>query len=205
MFENIDTNTIQIANNCIKETYEKFQDYNITSHIKKEEILERDFNNLFIFEDFFSEYLMENRDNNAREELIEDMVDLIDVNQGDITIEELYQILCMEEEYNEDDEEEEKEIKVEDYGLLNMKFGGDANVNFGDNHTIALSELADDSAKALKKIDNIEKADKVKANLRIKINKPSKKSKFNEENSLGSEIKKWSLYKNQETKSKKRK
>lgn len=204
MFENIDANTIQIANNCIKETYEKFQDYNITSHIKKEEILERDFNNLFIFEDFFSEYLMENRDNNAREELIEDMVDLIDVNQGDITIEELYRILCMEEE-TEDNDEEEKEIEVEDYGLLNMKFDANANVNFGDNHAIALSELADDSAKALKKIDNIEKADKVKANLRIKINKPSKKSKFNEENSLGSEIKKWSLYKNQETKNKKRK
>ncbi len=203
MFENIDANTIQIANNCIKETYEKFQDYNITSHIKKEEILERDFNNLFIFEDFFSEYLMENRDNNAREELIEDMVDLIDVNQGDITIEELYQILCTEEEIEDSDKEEE--IEVEDYGLLNMKFDANANVNFGDNHAIALSELADDSAKALKKIDNIEKADKVKANLRIKINKPSKKSKFNEENSLGSEIKKWSLYKNQETKNKKRK
>ena len=53
MFENIDKNTIQIANNCIKEVYEKFQDYNITSHLKKEEILERDFNNLFIFEYFF--------------------------------------------------------------------------------------------------------------------------------------------------------
>ena len=36
---------------------------------------------------------MENRDNNAREELIEDIVDLLDIYEGDITIEELYETL----------------------------------------------------------------------------------------------------------------
>ncbi len=186
MFENIDKNTIEIANNCIKEVYEKFQNYSISSHLKKEEILERDFNNLFIFEDFFSDYLTENRDNNAREELIEDMVDVIEANYGDITIEELYDALFSEEtkEYIP----EEEPLIVNDYGLRDVKFLVGANVEFGDNHSIPIEELTENLEKGLKKIKNLEKADKVNENLRIKIQNPKRKNML-KTNTLGSDLK----------------
>ena len=205
MFENIDKNTIQIANNCIKEVYEKFQDYNITSHLKKEEILERDFNNLFIFEDFFSEYLMENRDNNAREELIEDIVDLLDIYEGDITIEELYETLFSDNKKDLIEKKNKKELpKVNDFGLLDVKFSSGANVEFGDNHSIPIEELSENMDKAYKKIKNLEKADMVKENFKLKIKNPRINNSIETKN-IGSEINKWSLYKNQETKNKKRK
>lgn len=186
MFENIDKNTIEIANNCIKEVYEKFQNYSISSHLKKEEILERDFNNLFIFEDFFSDYLTENRDNNAREELIEDMVDVIEANYGDITIEELYDALFSKEtkEYIP----EEEPLIVNDYGLRDVKFLVGANVEFGDNHSIPIEELTENLEKGLKKIKNLEKADKVNENLRIKIQNPKRKNML-KTNTLGSDLK----------------
>ena len=188
MFENIDKNTIQIANNCIKEVYEKFQDYNITSHLKKEEILERDFNNLFIFEDFFSEYLIENRDNNAREELIEDIVDLLDIHEGDITIEELYEALFSDDKKDLIEKKNKKELpKVNDFGLLDVKFSSGANVEFGDNHSIPIEELSENIDKAYKKIKNLEKADMVKESFKLKIKNPRINNSIETKN-IGSEI-----------------
>ena len=51
---------------------------------------------------------------------------------------------------------------------------------------------------------NLEKADMVKENFKLKIKNPRINNSIETKN-IGSEINKWSLYKNQETKNKKRK
>lgn len=92
MFEDIDDITIQNANNLIKKVYNKIK---INFDIEKAKaIVERDFDDAFVFEDFFYDFLTEHKDEkNFKDDMLGDIAQLIFVNDGNLTINELFEIL----------------------------------------------------------------------------------------------------------------
>ena len=158
MFEDIDEVTINNANKAIKDVYEKFQNKAIHSIISKEEILKRDFDNMFIFEDFFTDYLQENRDiDHFKDKLIEDIVDLIDVNEGNLTIEELYQLIVMPEEIKNESIKTRKHLIIDD--LRDIEMESDFEIDYGKNHSISLEKVKD-TEKIISEINHDLKKDK---------------------------------------------
>ena len=158
MFEDIDEVTINNANRAIKDVYEKFQNKAIHSIISKEEILKRDFDNMFIFEDFFTDYLQENRDiDHFKDKLIEDIVDLIDVNEGNLTIEELYQLIIMPEEIKNESIKTRKHLIIDD--LRDIEMESDFEIDYGKNHSISLEKVKD-TEKIISEINHDLKKDK---------------------------------------------
>ena len=195
MFEELDDIIIENANNTIKSVYEKFQNSSILSFVSKEEILERDFDNMFIFEDFFDEYLIENRDiDNFKEELIKDIVDLIEINEGNITIQELYEILTTPEETQEEvvkENTDDKCIKVKD-----LKLESDYELEYGHGHRIDFDNV-EDLENLNKRISKDMKIDNMNLNL---LFKPKSKTKSYLKNdirtkTIGDSIEQWSLLK----------
>ncbi len=195
MFEDIDPITIQNANDTIKGLYEKYQNYALEGIISKEEITERDFDNMFIFEDFFSELLAENIDDSTfRQRLLEDIVDLIELNSGDITINELYDILTNKPE----------NVIIKKKSAFNYDFSKDKplkslfDVVYGDNHHIDLNEITD-YEKYVKRVDNDAKIDNVNKRLLLLPTNKKSKSKIHigrkeDKEQTGEEIKPWNLF-----------
>ena len=190
MFEEIDRLTIDNANATIKEIYEKFLNQSILAIISKEEIVERDFDNMFIFEDFFGDYLAQNRDiDGFKENLIIDIVDLIDANAGDITIEELYEIITSSEEDTQyvSPTQENKHLDV-----TGIEVESDYELVYGTNHKIDLSGI-DDISSLEKQINRQIKRDNMDFSA---VFDSTKRVKFKEDistKSLGDSKSRWNL------------
>ena len=193
MFEDIDEVTINNANKAIKDVYEKFQNKAIHSIISKEEILKRDFDNMFIFEDFFTDYLQENRDiDHFKDKLIEDIVDLIDVNEGNLTIEELYQLIVMPEEIKNESIKTRKHLIIDD--LRDIEMESDFEIDYGKNHSISLEKVKD-TEKIISEINHDLKKDKFDIDLsKMKSKKNNINGNFSK-NKNGSHLEEWNVFK----------
>lgn len=193
MFEDIDEVTINNANKAIKDVYEKFQNKAIHSIISKEEILKRDFDNMFIFEDFFTDYLQENRDiDHFKDKLIEDIVDLIDVNEGNLTIEELYQLIVIPEEIKNESIKTRKHLIIDD--LRDIEMESDFEIDYGKNHSISLEKVKD-TEKIISEINHDLKKDKFDIDLsKMKSKKNNINGNFSK-NKNGSHLEEWNVFK----------
>ena len=193
MFEDIDEVTINNANKAIKDVYAKFQNKAIQSIISKEEILKRDFDNMFIFEDFFTDYLQENREiDHFKDKLIEDIVDLIDVNEGELTIEELYQLITTPEEVKTKTTKTHKHLIIDD--LRNVEIESDFEIEYGKNHSISLEKVKD-TEKIVSEIQHDLKKDRYNVDLsKMKSKKNNINNNFSK-NKNGSHLEEWNVFK----------
>lgn len=93
----MDKETIEHANRAIKEVYSKFDNSELLKIVSKEDILIREFDNFFVFEDFFDNF--SKRTGLKKEDILQDIVDTIEVNAGKITIEELVSAITSPPDY----------------------------------------------------------------------------------------------------------
>lgn len=95
-----DEASIKNANKLIKQIYSDI--LNSNSNITPEQILENTFDKYFIFENFFRQYFIKykSKTKSAKQELINNLVDTIIYNEGNVTIEELVNITSSEFESN---------------------------------------------------------------------------------------------------------
>ena len=181
MFENIDEATINTANTVIKEVYLKITNEILLSVVTKEDILERDFNNVFIFEDFFDEYLAKNRHiDGFKQELIEDMVDTIEANMGDIDIFELYDAVTGEGTQKLIKEKENP--AKDDYKIFGKKVESKFELKNGNETLMNLADLDYDYYfRISEKVAHDNKKKNMKIKLPFSPTKNSEKIRFNEE------------------------
>lgn len=139
---------IQHANTAIQDVYEKISDENLVGLISKEDILTREFDNMFIFEDFFDEYLEENKeDPDCKKILIANIIDTIEANFGDITIEELIYAVTSEDSIEIYKEQEASKIDLDvNKRIFNTDYEENFDIEYKNQSILDFKDLNSDKA-----------------------------------------------------------
>lgn len=173
MFENIDEITIQNANRVIHDLYDKISDPVATSVVSKEEIVYRDFSNTFIFEDFFNDYLLEHDtdpESQFFQSLLEDITDLILVNEGKISIQELYEFATEKKVLSRQNIPSKSHHLISKKQVLDIKVPDNLFVSYDGKQYFGFSEVDDSKTNNINEIAKRVAHETKKEQMRLKLN-----------------------------------
>lgn len=159
MFEGIDDITIKNANNLIKKIYDTLIEEE--DEEMKFKIVEKDLDDAFIFEDFFYDYISLHKNvPNFKKDLIDNITELILLNNGNITIDEIYEIIINPEEYDKKFVEKEKSsVRPLSKEAMSYKIPSDLEIVIDDEFAIPYEEYNEEAV--FKKISRKNKLEKV--------------------------------------------